>query len=44
MMASLKNGFKKEIVDVAIVDVGCVIGEEDAIKDSRYQTSCLCIK
>lgn len=43
-MASNKLGLKKETVDVAIVGVNNVIGEEDAIKEGCYQTSCVCIK
>jgi len=35
-MASHKSGWKKEIVEVAIVGVNNVIGEEDAIKNGCF--------
>ena len=43
-MASHRSGYKKETIDVAIVGENNVIGEEDALREGVYQTSCICIK
>ena len=43
-MANHRSGYKKEPIDVAIVGENNVIGEEDAIREGVYQTSCVCIK
>ena len=33
---------KKETIEIANVGRGSVIGEEDALRGERHQTSCIC--
>ena len=42
-MAS-QTQIKKEIIEISFPGRGTVIGEEDALRDGKHQTSCICIQ
>ena len=43
-MANRKSGFQKETIEIALIGINSIIGDEDVIRNGCYQTSCICAK